>query len=389
MKKNTPTRLLRYIFFMVAIIEFTPSHSQAQNQDKSGQWHSPRVLNHVTVYKEKGRFGGWPANHGIWSWGNEILVGFGRGWYKDLGDRHHIDRERSEEHWFARSLDGGRSWQTEDPSEDIVPSGEELFGHPLPHLVSRPITDCPGNIDFFHPGFAMAVRMFDGGPGSVFYTSFDRGKRWQGPYRLPLFGLEGVNARTDYLIDGKHECTLFLTDEQGRSFCARTTDGAKTWQFLAHITPPLKEFAIMPASVRLSPEKILVTVRRRQEEKRWIDAYLSEDNGLSWAFLNTPVKSTGEGNPPAMIRLSDGRICLTYGYRAEPFGIRAVLSNDKGRTWSEPVILRDDGASKDLGYTRTVQRPDGKLVTVYYYNDTQAPERYIAATIWHPGEKIP
>ena len=65
-----------------------------------------RVLENVIVYKEAGRFGGWPANHGIWSWGDEILVGFSRGYYKDLGDRHHIDREKPEEHLLARSLDG-------------------------------------------------------------------------------------------------------------------------------------------------------------------------------------------------------------------------------------------------------------------------------------------
>ena len=25
-------------------------------------------VTHVKVYYEAGRFGGWPANHGIWSW---------------------------------------------------------------------------------------------------------------------------------------------------------------------------------------------------------------------------------------------------------------------------------------------------------------------------------
>ena len=41
----------------------------------------------------------------------------------------------------------------------------------------------------------------------------------------------------------------------------------------------------------------------------------------------------------------------------------------------------------DLGYPRTVQRPDGKIVTVYYFNDHKDTERYIAATIWDPGVK--
>ena len=66
------------------------------------------IVKHVDVYKEPGRFGGWPANHGIWSWGNEIVVGFSAGYYKDLGPtRHHIDRKRPEEHLLARSRDGG------------------------------------------------------------------------------------------------------------------------------------------------------------------------------------------------------------------------------------------------------------------------------------------
>ena len=57
----------------------------------------------MKVYAEPGRFGGWPANHGLWAWSNEILVGFSRGFYKDLGERHNIDRERPEEHLLARS----------------------------------------------------------------------------------------------------------------------------------------------------------------------------------------------------------------------------------------------------------------------------------------------
>lgn len=33
-------------------------------------------IRHVIVLNEKGRFCGWPANNGVWGWGNEILVGF-------------------------------------------------------------------------------------------------------------------------------------------------------------------------------------------------------------------------------------------------------------------------------------------------------------------------
>jgi hypothetical protein len=83
-------------------------------------------------------------------------------------------------------------------------------------------------------------------------------------------------------------------------------------------------------------------------------------------------------------RLKEGRLVLTYGYRRPPFGIRARISDDDGRTWTPEFVLRDDGGSWDLGYPRTLMRPDGLLVTVYYFNTGSKSERFVAATIWDP-----
>ncbi len=65
--------------------------------------------------------------------------------------------------------------------------------------------------------------------------------------------------------------------------------------------------------------------------------------------------------------------------------MRARISRDGGVTWSDEITLRDDAGCWDLGYPATVQRADGKLVTVNYYNDAPQEERYIAATIWDAG----
>jgi hypothetical protein len=119
----------------------------------------------------------------------------------------------------------------------------------------------------------------------------------------------------------------------------------------------------------------------------WIEAYSSNDDGASWQFLNKPVPDTGahSGNPPSLFRLQDGRLALTYGVRSEPYRICARLSPDHGRTWGDEIILRGNAAAWDLGYTRSVQRPDGKIVTVYYFMREPLAERYIAATLWDPG----
>ena len=331
------------------------------------------AFQNVNVYREEGRFGGWPANQGIWSWGDEILVGFVQGYHKvQVG--HALDGERPRGERFARSLDGGQTWNIEVPSY-LGADGQE-----------RPATDSPGGLDFTHPDAIVRLRW------SIFYYSGDRGRTWQGPYKLPDFGQPRIMARTDYLVEGKHELTVFLTaakvnNREGRVFCARTADGGKTWKLVAFIGPEPAGFSIMPSSVRLSPNRILTTIRRKEGDRHWIDAWVTEDNGASWSWLNRPVPSTGGsvGSPPSLIQLRDGRLALVYGYRSPPFGIRAKLSADNGLTWGREIILRSDAGGWDLGYPASVQRADGKIVSAYYFNSDPAGECFIAATIWDPG----
>ena len=66
---------------------------------------------------------------------------------------------------------------------------------------------------------------------------------------------------------------------------------------------------------------------------------------------------------------------------------RKKISADNGRTWGEEIHIRDDACSGDIGYTRTVQRADGRLVTVYYYATPDVPHQHIVATVWQPPPK--
>lgn len=351
---------------------------------------------HVKVYYQTGRFGGWPANHGMWSWGNEILVGYSRGYYKDLGaTRHHIDRDKPEEHWLARSLDGGLTWTHEHPAKKgfLIPRGKALHGTETPGLALPPIKTLQEPMDFTHRDFVLALRMENVHAGtSRFEYSYDRGRTWHGPYRLPNFGAKGTAARTDYIINGKRNAFIFITaskqnGREGRPLCAQTTDGGVTWKRVSWIGPEPKGFAIMPSTVRLSDIELLTTLRRREGALRWISAWRSEDNARTWTQEKHPVDHLGEGNPPMLNRLADGRLCLTYGFRARPFSIRARLSTDQGKSWGPQIVLRDDGVDRDIGYVRSIQRPDGKLVTIYYISDSQTgPERYIGGTIWDPNK---
>ncbi len=104
-----------------------------------------------------------------------------------------------------------------------------------------------------------------------------------------------------------------------------------------------------------------------------------------------PVADTERGDsPPALSNLDDGRLALGYIYRSQ-YGSRVNVrfSSDNGKTWSDEIVLRcGDGANRDVGYPRMVQRPDGKLLLIYYWNNVgrkgAKPYRYIASTIFNP-----
>ena len=264
-----------------------------------------------------------------------------------------------------------------------------------PDAKEEVVTDLKTPIDFTNPDFAFTLRMENSDKGvSRFYYSYDRGHTWKGPFRLPLFGQAGIMARTDFVVNGPRDCHVFLTaakpdEREGRPLAARTTDGGLTWTFLGYIGPEPEGYAIMPATVRVGPKKLVSAIRCRAPHngKSWIEAYASDDDGKTWTFLNRAVPDAGEGNPASLVRLADGRLVLVYGHRDEPFGIFAITTADDGKTWTKPFALREDGGGRDIGYPRSVVRPDGKIVSIYYYHDTTGPTRYIGATIWDPGTK--
>lgn len=381
-------RILGFVF--VFLLSFSSVRAQGALDE----------IKHYKVYFEKGRYAGWPANTGIWSWGNEILTGFSIGYHRQTNaSLHYIDREKTEIHVLARSKDGGETWEIEDPAKDGKLVFETEFGTqrtdvplPKPQKLTRPI-------NFEDPNLAFITR-FGGKKDkkSYFWFSNNRGKKWSGPFTLPDFGMTGLEARTDYIVYSEKECMLFITasksnGKEGKVICVKTMDGGLNWSLVSPIGPEPEGFAIMPASVRLSKRELLVTIRNREDGKDFISTYQSKSNGKSWRQLDNAVDDTGKGgSPPAMIRLHDGRVCLVYAYRSDPTtgkngAIMAKLSSDHGKTWSLPYTLRSDGAGRDIGYPKITQRPDGSLVVVYYFTDMlTGPERYIAATVWRiPG----
>lgn len=103
----------------------------------------------------------------------------------------------------------------------------------------------------------------------------------------------------------------------------------------------------------------------------------SHDMGRTWE----PWEDTGViGHPHHALRLPDDRVFLLYGYRHEPYGIRARVLDAECTDFSgEEIVLREDGGSGDLGYPWSCLTADGRVLAVYYFNQEEG-VRHIAGT---------
>ena len=347
-------------------------------------------MEHMTVYYKKEMYAAWPANNGVWMWdGREIVVGFTLGQYEVTGGLHNIGRRATKR--LARSRDGGRTWYIEKPDF---------------RLKSRDLAELPHPIDFSKSGLGMHVlgAKYHGSQwqqGGFFFT-YDRGRRWRGPFGFTglekhpeLNGLSWT-PRTDYVIYDPRRCLVMLSaqknDLDDRIFCAHTTDGGRSFEFLGWMVSfddPYR--AVMSSTIRTSEGDLVSAVRRRTVVDKhsvcWIDAFRSQDNGNSWTLLSK-IGDTGSnnGNPPALVRMTDGRLCCVYG-RRDRRQMVARISSDGGENWGAEWVLRQDfptDGRPDFGYPRVVQRSDGALVVMYYWSTRLQPEQHIAATIWRP-----
>lgn len=372
-----------------ALAEFAGKKSRTA--EKKGKLE----VRHVTVRHEKGRCFGWPANGGIWSRGNEILVQYKNGAFQDKPPgSHDIDYGQPIVLDQSRSLDGGLTWThetTDIGNTEFMRTGEAIPRKEVPAL------EAP--LDFSDPGTILKFEW-----SGYLYTSKDLGRHWHGPYRLPMFDLVSWQMRTDYLVEGPRTVRAFVSgsrerlkrDENGGMvYWIQTTDGGQTWSQgprlsrLVNPSPDRHDVALMPSTVRVSPRKLVTCIRNltAYPKKGWIDCRVSTDDGQTWKLASTPVGPEAGTTPPALTRLEDGRLVLTYGYRKPlrgPTSIRARISGDEGESWGEELVLRTGGGDEDIGYTVNALRPDGKIVTIYYWQENEKAERDIEATIWTP-----
>ncbi len=168
----------------------------------------------------------------------------------------------------------------------------------------------------------------------------------------------------------------------GRIGVCQSTDDGKSWNWLAEIPEHdgdrYKDYHELHA-VEAAEGRIIVQIRNHNEKRKGETLQSeSNDGGATWS----PPRSIGVwGYPSHLMKLQDGRLLMSYGHRRPPRGNQARISDDEGRTWSEPIILSGDGVG-DIGYPSTVQLDDGSLVTVWYEKMADTPMAVLRQAKW-------
>lgn len=219
--------------------------------------------------------------------------------------------------------------------------------------------------------------------GSFVRISDDGGENWGAMLRVPVSAPHGPillnDGRLLYLGKAGYNERLHGDDRRTDPIQAHmSADGGQSWQFLGQV-PPLdgatRQTCLEAHVVELPSGKLIGMVRFQtgkvdpEEAARWRHLSFSlcqtesEDGGRTW----TPMRHIGAmGAPPHLLRHSSGALVCVYGYRRVPYGQRAIVSRDDGQTWSDPLVLREDGPTSDLGYPASVELPDRSIFTVYY-----------------------
>jgi len=233
-------------------------------------------------------------------------------------------------------------------------------------------------------------------PGVVAYLqggrirrSTDNGKSWQSEE------LELPPHKSLMNFHVAQRCTLstgvrlvapygsLAEDEVSRAFILRSEDDWKTYTFdTLGVDPEQKVRLSETALAENANGEVIAMMRSEPPAGGHLYQSISTDQGKTWS----PAKRTGIwGYPAHLLKLHDGRMLCSYGYRRDAMGVRAVLSMDGGHTWDidNEVVLRADGFGHggNLGYPISAETAPGQIFTIYYITN-QDGITHVAGTIW-------
>ncbi len=347
--------------------------SCASNNDSGNKDH---IIKHIEIYASHDEYCAWPAM--IRAANGDLLVTF-------CINEEHLGPDGKIV--MVRSTDNGKTWSLPEiiydtPIDDrhagltLLKNGKIITHTWSTFWASKKYRDLPPKayekemIDRWCEHVEIQeYKNAENKHGQWSRTSIDNGKTWSEnrPGKDSIHG--GIQLQDGTLLVASYR----LDKERIGVYSVKSPE--ENWQKISDVGCPIPDSLRFgePHILQLASGRIIMMIRATAKPYNDLDpkCYLwgtySDDNGQTWV---PPYQTPLWGFPPHLLKLSDGRILCTYGYRKPPFGQRACISTD-GVNWKkeDEVILRDDAYNKDLGYPVSVELEPGIVLSVYYQPD--------------------
>jgi hypothetical protein len=297
---------------------------------------------------------------------------------------------------FTKSANGGNSWTR---PVSLFRGTEPHQGHQLAaitRLSSGALVAASTRFEFL---FAGKVRWRRGSETSGVYlrTSTDGGSHWTSTQKIDTGAFRSVWTRGSIVEMPDGTLLLPLAGQKGEryaaanepieSFVLRSKDGGRSWEF--HSTVARDSAGTIdydePSMVSLGGRRLLCVLRAHESPRQdppggYLHTAISEDGGATWSAVS---KTSMWGHPANLLRLRDGRILCTYGYRMHPNpGVRGCVSEDGAQWKPEKIFAIKEVANLEsnqlqIGCPSSVELSDGKILTAYHLwgQSETAPQR--------------
>ncbi len=352
-----------------------------------------RKCEDVVIYRDERFYAAFPS--AVCRADGELLVAFRRAPdRRRFGARSCTHCDPNSYLVLVRSRDLGRSWS---------PEPELIYAHPF----GGSQDPCMIELDdgtLLLSSYAWMLLPAEGVPqatvparqvfgwhftflGGYLLRSFDAGRTWEGPVLppeipgcarefpgvpLPAMNRGAMVQASDGRIYWAVAVSPQETPQQTRLELLSSDTFGEEWEHVAPIAADAKVVFNETSLVETAAGDLVAFVRTAAFDDHGV-VVRSRDRGRTWE----PWQDMGVvGHPYHALRLPDDRVFLVYGYRHDPYGIRARLLDPECTDFGGPeLVLRADGGSGDLGYPWACLAPDGRVLVVYYFNQKEGPRQ--------------
>lgn len=227
-----------------------------------------------------------------------------------------------------------------------------------------------GNLEWSIYSCQISDKEYNEAFGSWYAVSLDNGVSWSDKIKCPIFSPHGMIVTPDNNLayvgyaqfDNSSGSWLSERSYIGISF---SKDGI-TWsspKTILSANERMKKDFHEPNAI-YNDAGDLIVVLRTAEGMFQTESF---NNGDTWSDLRKICDAAD--TPPHLLKLDDGTLVLTYGYRVSPIGVRALFSYDGGKNWVNETIITADGIDWDMGYPCSIVLNETEMLTVYYQKE--------------------